>query len=235
MWDSLLILVIANAETSGLLAEPGPLFGPLGAAGTPTRAWLIPIVTLWGVAIATAALSAVNERNLRRKRADLTALTRTVASLAASDSAVEIPSILLDGLHGTFDVGRSLVLASPVDDLALVASRGISGDEIASGMDPIVERALTARSVQLARRLDGDRDPRLSKLLPDARNILVVPLFLAGGFRLGVLVVEGVGRGDVSGDGRSRSSSSSPRTRPSGCTTRGCSRTTGASSRRSDD
>jgi signal transduction histidine kinase len=196
VWDSLLLLVIANAETSGALAHPPPLVGGIGSVAAPTKAWAITILTLWGVAIATAALSAVNERNLRRKRADLTALTRTVAALAASDSTDDIPGILLDGIHGTFGVGRSVVLASPVGDLALVASRGIREGAMAGGMDPTVERALTSRSVQLVHRLDPQSDPRLSALFPDARNLLVVPLFLAGGFRLGVLVVEGAAQGD---------------------------------------
>jgi signal transduction histidine kinase len=196
VWDSLLLLVIANAQATGDLAEPVPLLGVSGTTAMPTRAWAITIVALWAVALATASLSAVNERNLRRKRADLSALTATVANLAASDSAREIPEILLDGLHQTFDVGRSLVLASPVGDFALLASRGVEGGTVAGGMDHVVEGALNTRSVQLVRQLDAGRDPRLSTLLPDARNILVIPLFLAGGFRLGVLVVEGVGRGE---------------------------------------
>ena len=196
VWDSLLLLVVANAQASGALAVPRPLFAGVGSVTTSTRAWAIMILTLWGVAIATAALSAVNERNLRRKRADLSALTGAVAQLASSDSADELSGILLDGLHDTFDIGRSLVLASPVDDLALLASRGIAEGPIAGGMDHVVERALTTRTVQLIRQLDAERDPRLSSLFPDARNLLVVPLFLAGGFRLGVLVAEGAGKGD---------------------------------------
>ena len=54
----------------------------------------------------------------------MTALTNTVAALAAADAAEEMPGILLDGLHDAFAIERSLVLASPVDDLVLLASRG---------------------------------------------------------------------------------------------------------------
>jgi signal transduction histidine kinase len=194
VWDSLLLLVIANGVRSGTLPEAPPLFG---GATAPNRAWAITIATLWGVTIATAALSAVNERNLRRKRADMTALTNTVAALAAADAAEEMPGILLDGLHDAFAIERSLVLASPVDDLVLLASRGTHEAPLAAGMDRVVERALTSRSTQLVRELDPEFDPRLSSLIPEARNLLVVPLFLAGGFRLGVLVVEGAGRGDA--------------------------------------
>ena len=194
VWDSLLLVAVVNGVSSGTLAASPTMFG---GSPAPNGAWVITIATLWGVTIATAALSAVNERNLRRKRADMTSLTATVAALGASDQADEMPGILLDGLHDTFEIDRSLVLASPVDDLALLASRGTNVGPIASGMDRIVERALTTRSTQVIRRLDPDLEPRLAALLPDARNLLIVPLFLAGGFRLGVLVVEGVGRGDT--------------------------------------
>ena len=196
LWDSLLILFIANAEVSGALPAPQPLFDAIGVITTPTRTWAIMIVALWGVTVATAALSAVNERNLRRKRADLSALTRTVAALGASDSADEIADILLGGLHDAFTFGRSLVLASPAADLTLLASRGIQEGPIIGGIDPIVERALTARSVQLVRRLDPTTDPRLAAMIPGSRNVLIVPLFLAGGYRLGVVVVEGAGHGE---------------------------------------
>jgi GAF domain-containing protein len=125
----------------------------------------------------------------------MASLTATVAALGARISRRD--PILLDGLHDTFEIDRSLLLASPVDDLALLASRGTNVGPIASGMDRIVERALTTRSTQVVRRLDPALEPRLAALIPDARNLLIVPLFLAGGFRLGVLVVEGVGRGDT--------------------------------------
>jgi signal transduction histidine kinase len=196
VWDSLLIVVVANAQASGALAETRPPLGGFGTVTPPTDAWWITILALWGVAVSTAALSAMNERNLRRKRADLAALTRTVAAMAGSDEAGEIPDLLLTGLHDTFDIHRSLVLASPVDDLVLLASRGVDPGPMVGGMDRVVERALSTRSVQLVRRLDPHLDPRLCALIPDAHNVLVVPLFLAGGFRLGVLVVESAGHGE---------------------------------------
>ena len=191
-WDSLLLVTIASGVGSGALPEPPSMFGGGQASN---GSFAIVIVSLWGVTIATAALSAVNERNLRRKRADLTALANTVAALGDSDSAREMPGILLGGLHQGFAIERSLVLASPVDDLALLASRGAHPGPIEAGMDRVVERALSTRTTQAVRRLDPELDPRLSAILPGAHNVLVVPLFLAGGFRLGVLVVEGVGRG----------------------------------------
>jgi signal transduction histidine kinase len=192
VWDSLLLLSFAYAESSGVLPAPRGL-GSLGriAATTPSQILAITLLTLWGVTVATATLSAVNERNLRRKRADLEALARMVAEMGERRSAEEIPNALIESLRATFDVRRGLVLASREGDLSLLASCGIeSTASPAPGMDRVVERALSSRTVQLIRELDPTQDPRLSAILPGSRNILIVPLFLAGGFRLGVLVAE---------------------------------------------
>jgi signal transduction histidine kinase len=195
VWDTLLLSVVANAVAAGQLPEPTALLAG-GSAGVPTRGWVITIFALWGIAIATAVLSAVNERDLRRKRADLTALTQAVAQMAACDTPEDVPNILLEALAGTFGVARSVVFASPAGDLAMLASRGVREVAAADGMDDVVERALNTRRVQLVRQLDPERDPRLRALMPDAHNVVILPLSLAGGFRLGVLVVENPEKGE---------------------------------------
>jgi signal transduction histidine kinase len=53
-----------------------------------------------------------------------------------------------------------------------------------------MERAWSERRAQLASRLDPESDPRLAALLPGASNVLVVPLLVDRGFRLGVVAVE---------------------------------------------
>lgn len=196
-WDTLLLLTFAYAEASGDLPAPSPLLAGGASSTAPSQILWIMIPTLWGVTIATAVLSAVNERALRRKRADLEALTRMVAELGRSGSADAVPRVLLDSLRSSFDVRRGLVLASPEGDLDVLASLGVDEpDEVPPGMDRVVERALTTRSVQLVRSLDPEHDARLSSIMPDARNVLVVPLYLAGGYRLGVLVAERAGKGE---------------------------------------
>jgi signal transduction histidine kinase len=89
------------------------------------------------------------------------------------------------------------VLASPENDLSLMAYRGPNGPpEFPPGLDPVMERAWTERRTLLVRRVDPEVDSRLDALLPGGRNILIVPLFLDRGHRLGLLVLEHPGRGD---------------------------------------
>ena len=53
-----------------------------------------------------------------------------------------------------------------------------------------MSHAWSERSVQLVRLIDPTTDPRLASLLPTARNVMVVPLFLVGGHRLGIVALE---------------------------------------------
>ena len=69
-------------------------------------------------------------------------------------------------------------------------SGGLASPAICRRRRTITERAWNERRTQLASKLDPEADPRLAALLPGARNILVVPLLVDQGFRLGVVAVE---------------------------------------------
>ena len=197
-WDSLLLLTLSYAAATGSLAVPRAFVSEGALSGTsPVQLVGVTLLALWGVAVATATLSAVNERELRRKRADLEALARMAAEMGER-RAEDVPAVLMESLQRGFDIRRGVVLASREGDLALLAAYGIDdpAKQPDPGIDHVVERAFNTRAAQLIRTLDPTGDPRLVALLPHARNILVVPLFLAGGLRLGVLVVEWNGQGD---------------------------------------
>ena len=53
-----------------------------------------------------------------------------------------------------------------------------------------MSRAWSERSAQLVLSSIPTSDPRLASLLPTSRNVIVVPLFLAGGHRLGIVALE---------------------------------------------
>ena len=195
VWDSLLLVAVVNGVSSGTLAASPTMFG---GSPAPNGAWVDHDRDVVG-------RHDRDRRAVRRERAEPPEEARRHVLAHGDRRRAWAPRIeptrcrasSWTVLHDTFEIDRSLLLASPVDDLALLASRGTNVGPIASGMDRVVERALTTRSTQVVRRLDPALEPRLAALIPDARNLLIVPLFLAGGFRLGVLVVEGVGRGDT--------------------------------------
>lgn len=187
LWHTLLLLLTIEA------ARTGVLHGRIGAdvtANVATTASLT-IAGLWAFALGTGVFAAASERQLRRQKHDLARLSAMVARVDADPEASDIPNVVLDELCSTFGFSRGVVLASPHDDLELLASAGIdSPADVAVGVDRVVSRAWEQRSSQLLRSIDPDTDPRLASLLPDARNILVVPLLRGRRQGLGAIVVE---------------------------------------------
>ena len=183
LWDTLLFLLGVQAIEADLL----PAATSAGVAPALT------IAGLWFLALGTAWFSASAERELRHQKADLADLSAMVAHIdaAGSGEAGGIPRILLDQLCATFRFARGVVLASPEDDLELLAAtEAIAPEAVPGGLDPLMSHAWSERSAQLVRQIDPTTDPRLASLLPAARNVMVVPLFLVGGQRLGIVALE---------------------------------------------
>ena len=191
VWDSLLYLVVLYAQAAELLPVHGGLATTSPAGGVDLKTAALQLIPLWAAALVTATCAAASDRELRAQKVDLEELSAVLRDLDARGTAAEIPEILLDALCRVFGFGRGVVLASPEGDLSLMAHRG-PGDppDLQPGHDPIMERAWSERRAQLASRLDPESDPRLAALLPGASNVLVVPLLVDRGFRLGVVAVE---------------------------------------------
>ncbi|HLI24802.1 MAG TPA: GGDEF domain-containing protein, partial [Acidimicrobiales bacterium] len=128
----------------------------------------------------------VSERELRRSKAEVAAL----ASLAgALEEATETDAILQELLRyavGSFDFRRgALVWGNGQRSVAYTATAGGGGVDVELGeivlgapatVDVTVLQAWAARVPVLMRDLDSQRDPTLDRLLPGARNVVIVPL-----------------------------------------------------------
>src|SRR5438128_5797619 len=152
---------------------------------------LLYLGALWAVALGTAAFSAANERELRWQKVDLEQLSRMVDEIDHTTSPLHIPGLFLDRLCDVFGFARGAVLASPEGELRVLAQRGGQSEPaISPGLDPAMQEAWTYGRTILIRELDPETDPRLSALLPGARNVLIVALLVDRDQRLGLAVLE---------------------------------------------
>ncbi len=201
MWHSLLVFGSYNAQLAPAGAKEGvlPATGSLGSTVLQGQELAVFITVLWLVAISTSALSAINERELRRRRGDLEALTDLAESLERAVDGSNIARSLLDSVIHTFGFPRGVVLAGPEGQLPLLASYGLAESTARrpgrAGRSAVVDEAHRTHSTLLVRSLDAESDPWLSSLLPEAENLVVVPLS-AEGRPLGALVLE---QSDLSG------------------------------------
>jgi signal transduction histidine kinase len=197
-WDSLLLLVALYAQAAGIIEPRETLASALPGTGEHFRLFaMLNIAALWAVALATAAFSAMDERELRAQKIDLQRLSMMIRQIDDRTDASDIPRILLASLCEVFGFSRGVVLTSPADDLALMAFQGMEEPSVVEpGLDPVMERAWNERRTRLVKRVDPEMDPRLTRLFPGGRHLLIVPLFLDRGQRLGILALERPGRSD---------------------------------------
>jgi signal transduction histidine kinase len=197
-WNSLLLLVVLYAQSAGIIETKETVLSALPGQGEHFRLFaMLNVAALWAVALATAAFSSVNERELRAQKVDLHQLSTMVREIDDRTGASDIPRILLDKLCEVFGFTRGAVLAAPENDLALLAYRGEGGVPLVEpGLDPVMQGAWQDRRTRLVKDLDPAVDRRLAALFPGAGRLMIVPLFLDRGQRLGILALEHPGKLD---------------------------------------
>jgi signal transduction histidine kinase len=199
-WHSLLFFVTHYAGAAGILdvREVG-----LSVVPTDERFWELAASTVgavWAVALVCAAFASVNERELRAQKADLDDLSAMVREIEGSLGTPEICRVLLDELCRVFGFTRGAVLASPNGTLAMVATRRLAGEAtipVLPGVDPIMRETLNERSIRLVRRVDPAIDPRVAALVPGGRDLVLAPMCLPGGGRVGIVILEHPGGGQI--------------------------------------
>src|SRR5436190_4123876 len=109
LWHSTLLFVVYYAQQAHLLH---PLSSAvLSLPGTEFQRLTAFVIVFWMVAIGTAAFSAVNERELRRRKYDLEALTQMAGRLEEAGSSNEVGATLLDAVVDVFGFPRAALLA----------------------------------------------------------------------------------------------------------------------------
>src|SRR5688500_15695694 len=122
LWHSLLLLVLYYAQEAQILA---PVDERAGAIGSPFVALIVYTLIFSVVAIATSSFSAVNERELRRRRVDLEALAEMATRLEGVEDPTEVSETLLGGIVEAFDFERAVLFGIPDDeDLVLLTHSG---------------------------------------------------------------------------------------------------------------
>ena len=196
LWHSLLSFVVYYAQAADVLVVREGIARALPGEGTLfTHVALFNIAALLVVAVVTARFSALNERELKRRKGDMEDLAAMAAELENLEEPDAIAQTLLDRVSDSFGFKRGVVLTGGNETMHVAGFNG--PDEPASirpGLDATIMKAAEERRVQLKKQLDPATDPRLSALLPFARHVAVFPLTTEGD-SAAVVALEHPGRG----------------------------------------
>ena len=187
LWHSLLLFVVLYAQAATLIA---PVDVIPGAAIDFERMPVLNVTSFWLFALATSIFSAMNERELRQRRADLQVLVDIGARLDDVSDPVLQARIVLDGLAERFGFKRGVVLGAVEGNLVVLAARGVTEPPAApSAADAVIAKAWQRRELVLVKRVSPSTNPFLTALMPGAGNLLVSPL-IVDGRPVGAIVVE---------------------------------------------
>jgi two-component system cell cycle response regulator len=192
LWHSLLLFVVFYAQAADFLP---PLPGFQG--GDQGRPSLFNVMAFWLVALVTTAFSSLNERELRRRKLDLEALTAMSHELEHAAAPNEVARIVLNRVGDAFGLRRGYVLlCRDGREPQALAYRGPGPmHETTGAVDSVVRTAFDRREIQLVHRLEEDDNPMTTAILLFARNLIIAPLF-AEGEPVGALILE---RGEDAG------------------------------------
>ena len=187
LWDSLLLFVVLYAQAAQLIP---PVDVVPGRAIEFETMPVLNVTSFWLFALATSAFSALNERELRQRRADLQALVDVGARLDEVTDPVHQSQIVLEGLADHFGFARGVIVAAAEERMIILASRGASSVPTSTASpDAVIQAAWDRKELLAVRRLDPIRNPVLAAALPGAERILVAPM-VADGRALGAVVLE---------------------------------------------
>jgi diguanylate cyclase (GGDEF)-like protein len=184
LWHSLLLLCVFYAERAAIL----------NGVGTPSDEWyriIAFIIALWTLTLTIASLAAVNERELRRRRYELEQLAQMGRALEEAHDPLAVGDVLLDALADTFQYRRMAVFEVTDDSPRLLTCRNLLDAVVVDftvGPESVLSTAANDRRTLLVSEMDPAVDPWLTAIMPDARNLAVVPL--AADAVVGVLVAE---------------------------------------------
>jgi diguanylate cyclase (GGDEF)-like protein len=187
LWHSLLLFVVLYAQAAQLV----PAIDVLPGRGIEfDRMPVLNVTAFWLFALATSAFSAMNERELRQRRADLEALVELGAELDTVADPVRQAQIVLDGVIDRLGFRRGVVVGSSDERIVVLAAREAAiVPTVAVPADAIIRTAWDRRELVAFGRLDPAANPTLAAAMPDARQIVVAPM-IADGEPVGAIVVE---------------------------------------------
>jgi diguanylate cyclase (GGDEF)-like protein len=186
LWDSLIQLCLFYGQRAGLLR-----FISSTATQVQWFGLVAFVIAMWVLTIAISSLTAVNERELRRRRFELEQLASMGHALEDAHDALSVGEKLLDALADTFNFTRMAIFAVSDEGPRLLTSTGLIDALVADFRlqpESVLAVARHERRSLLVREFDPEVDPWLAAVMPKASNVMLVPMVADG--VVGVLVAE---------------------------------------------
>ncbi len=192
LWQSLMQWAVYVGQRSKVLSG----FPNSSAAHSEWHRLITFTLAVSALTFATATLAAVNERELRRRRFELEQLAQMGQNLEDANDPLSVGDVLLEALNDTFGFRRMALFEVVDNEPRMLTARGLldaTVSDFSLGENSVLRVANERRETLVVPEIDRAVDPWLAAIMPNARNVAVVPLVADG--VVGVLVAETGSRG----------------------------------------
>lgn len=189
LWQSMLLLSVYYLGLAEVI--PGAAEGVTGEQRKlASQLEVAQAIALWIVAIATATFASLNEREVRRRKGELTIIADLSAEIEQTRRPSEILGALVDTAVSKLQADSAVALCAHGGSIIVAGGHehasAVPGESLV-GLGGIVERSFISGHPVLVKTLDPVADAVLMNLLPDSNNLSAIPL-VAEGETVGVLV-----------------------------------------------
>ena len=182
-WHSLVVMSVLEAVGTGLLpAQPG-------VTGLDQQRFSVFLAVIWVTAITTAALAAVNERELRRRRYDEEALRLFAVALHDADVGAEVAAALLELTMDAADAPIAAVYCHVPGHNGMPAMELAARRRAGGGMETLRDVEAPVAGSLLHTASNGGRtmlahvrgaDAWVQQVLDGAARVVAIPFSLPG-------------------------------------------------------
>jgi two-component system, cell cycle response regulator len=184
LWHSILLLTTYYLTLAGWLEALEQIGGnPITANDIVRELEVAQACALWVVAMVTAGFSSMNERELRRGKGELTIVAELTSAVERTRRPSEILAALVDMTIEKLGAHRTVAICFHGGKMVKVGGEDvelrIEGETLESVGGLVAKASADAKPV-LVKRIDPGLDPVLAAMLPEARNVSVMPMIAEG-------------------------------------------------------
>lgn len=189
LWQSMLLLTVYYLGLANVIPEANAdIAGGNHKLGQQLE--VAQAIALWVVAICTAVFGSLNERELRRRKGELTIVADLSAEIEQTRRPSEILQALVDASIDRLQAEQAVAFTAHAG--SVIVAGGHEGataihTESLTSLGGVVEKAFHSQKPVLVKALSPQDEPRVCEYLPGASNISAIPM-IAEGECVGVLV-----------------------------------------------
>lgn len=181
LWQSLLLFSIHYLALAGIVHSTG--FSELKDQTLGRQLEVAQVLALWIVAICTATFAGINERELRRRKGELTLIADLSSAVERTRRPADILQLLVKATVDQLSCKRSMAVCI-VSGNALVVNGEISAVankvESVRELGGLIQQCADENRPILVKRIHANENPLLAEYLEDASNISLIPMVAEG-------------------------------------------------------